>query len=65
MYEYAEYPQFWALIDSGPESVYPHGLCGNRQDHEPHVHDSPSLGTFWCHADQAKRLPFAMERKYR
>lgn len=43
----------------------PEGLCGNRQDHEPHVHESESLGRFYCHADQTKRLPFAMERKNR
>lgn len=42
---------------------YPDGLCGNREDHVEHVHESTSLGTFWCHADQARRLPFAMERK--
>lgn len=41
----------------------PEGLCGNRQDHEPHVHESESLGRFRCHADQTKRLPFALERK--
>lgn len=41
----------------------PHGLCGNKQDHEPHVYHSGSLGTFWCHADQVKRLPFAAERR--
>jgi hypothetical protein len=41
------------------------GLCGDRSDHEPHVHDSTSLGRFFCHADQTKRLPYAMERRLR
>lgn len=39
----------------------PRGLCGNRADHEPHVHHSETLGTFWCHADQTRRLPYAAE----
>lgn len=43
----------------------PHGLCGNRADHEPHLYKSTSLGVFYCHADQAKRLPYALERKHR
>ena len=42
--------------------TFPVGLCGNRADHAPHLHDSTSLGRMWCEADQAKRLPFAMER---
>jgi len=41
----------------------PEGLCGNRENHAPHRHESASLGAFWCHADQAKRLPYVMERK--
>jgi uncharacterized membrane protein YcjF (UPF0283 family) len=41
----------------------PQGLCGNREEHEPHRHDSPSLGVFWCTADQMQRLPFAAERR--
>jgi hypothetical protein len=47
------------------ESDYRSGLCGNREDHEPHTHESKGLGRFFCHADQSKRLPFAMERKGR
>ena len=42
---------------------YQKGLCGNRADHAPHMHDSKSFGRFWCEADQSKRLPYAMERK--
>lgn len=44
-------------------AALPRGLCGNRADHAPHLHDSAGLGRFWCDADQSKRLPFAMERK--
>lgn len=40
--------------------TFSRGLCGNRSDHAPHLHDSKSLGRMWCEADQTKRLPFAM-----
>lgn len=43
--------------------TFPVGLCGNRDDHAPHLHDSTSFGRMWCEADQTKRLPFAMERR--
>lgn len=39
------------------------GLCGNRGDHEPHVHESSTLGRFWCHADQTKREPHYSEHR--
>ena len=39
----------------------PLGLCGNRGDHEPHEHESSTLGAFWCHADQSKREPHNSE----
>lgn len=41
------------------------GLCGNRQDHEPHkvLWAAVVDGPMWCHADQSKRLPHALERK--
>jgi hypothetical protein len=39
------------------------GLCGNREEHEPHRRDSVSLGVFWCTADESQRLPFAAERR--
>lgn len=48
-----------------PEERLPEGLCGNREDHEPHVHESATLGRFWCSADQSKRLPYAAERRRR
>lgn len=43
--------------------MFPRGLCGNRDDHAPHLHESLRLGRMWCEADQTKRLPFAMERR--
>lgn len=46
-----------------PRQPIPVGLCGNREDHEPHFHESTGLGPFYCHADQDKRVPYAMERK--
>lgn len=40
----------------------PNGLCANRADHDPHQHSSPSLGGFWCTADQTDREPGRSER---
>lgn len=54
-----ENPANCCEVDDRPKT----GLCGNREDHVEHVYESDSLGTFWCHADQTKRLPFAMGRK--
>lgn len=39
------------------------GLCGNRGDHDPHEHESSTLGLFWCHADQSKREPHNSEQR--
>jgi len=43
----------------------PVGLCGDRGDHEPHLlaYAAVADGPMWCHADQTKRLPFALEKK--
>lgn len=41
----------------------PQGLCGNRESHGAHEHQSRSLGLFWCTADESQRLPFAAERR--
>jgi hypothetical protein len=30
---------------------YRRGTCGRRENHEPHVHVSTTLGTFWCGGD--------------
>lgn len=48
------------LIGTGEE---PDGLCGNKEDHTPHLYDSASLGRFWCTAIQADREPFRSERR--
>jgi hypothetical protein len=43
----------------------PQGLCGQRGDHEPHrvAYAAVADGPMWCHADQTKRLPFALEQR--
>ena len=57
------------MITIGASQPYPEppvGLCGNRDDHEPHLVESAAVaggGPFWCHADQSKRLPYVLERK--
>ena len=43
----------------------PDGLCGNRFPHTAHLHDSESLGRFWCTADQDQREPYRSERARR
>jgi hypothetical protein len=30
------------------EQALPSGLCGNKEPHDPHVHDSTTLGRFQC-----------------
>ena len=49
-----------ALYEGGQ---LPQGLCGDREEHEPHRHESGSLGVFWCTADQTQRLPYAAEHR--
>lgn len=39
------------------------GLCGIREDHEPHAVSTGSLSPYWCHADQSHRLPYAAEQR--
>ncbi len=41
----------------------PDGLCAVRTEHRAHLHDSPSLGRFWCTADQSQREPWRSERR--
>lgn len=41
----------------------PTGLCGNREDHEPHLVQGAAVGDFWCGADQSTRLPYSRERE--
>lgn len=43
----------------------PEGLCGDRTEHPAHLHESPSLGRFWCTADQDQREPWRSERRAR
>jgi hypothetical protein len=52
-----------ALLDeSVGTGLEPDGLCGNRDEHVPHLHDSETLGRFWCTADQSHREPGRSER---
>lgn len=48
-----------AGVGTGAE---PDGLCGDRAEHRAHLHESDSLGTFWCTADQDQREPGRSER---
>ncbi len=41
----------------------PQGLCADRTEHPGHLHESPSLGRFWCTADQSQREPGRSERR--
>lgn len=41
----------------------PDGLCGDRSEHAAHMHDSQTLGRFWCTADQSQREPHRSERR--
>lgn len=48
-------------IDSRPERLL-QGLCGDREDHEPHAYESVGFGLMWCHANQKRQSPFASDR---
>lgn len=52
-----------ARVAEGQPEFVPEGLCANKDDHEPHEHESPTLGKLWCTADQKSRLPFAAENR--
>lgn len=41
----------------------PEGLCADKSAHTPHLHESPSLGRFWCTGDPADREPGRSERR--
>jgi hypothetical protein len=41
----------------------PDGLCADRSEHRAHLHDSSTLGRFWCTADQSRREPWRSERR--
>lgn len=44
-------------------SLGPEGLCGDRTEHAPHLHESASLGRFWCTADETDREPGRSQRR--
>lgn len=48
------------VVGTGTE---PDGLCADRTDHLPHLHDSATLGRFWCTARQSDREPYRSERR--
>lgn len=48
------------VIGTGEE---PDGLCGDKGDHRAHLHDSQTLGRFWCTADQSQREPYRSEQR--
>jgi len=52
-----------AALSGTTSEELPHGLCGNREQHEPHAHHSPGLGPFWCDANEGERLPYAAEQR--
>lgn len=48
------------VVGTGME---PDGLCGDRGEHRAHLHDSATLGRFWCTADQSQREPYRSEQR--
>lgn len=52
-----------ALDDAVGTGEEPDGLCADRTDHRPHLHDSATLGRFWCTADQSHREPYRSEAR--
>jgi hypothetical protein len=43
------------VVGTGEE---PDGLCADRSEHRAHLHDSRTLGSFWCTAQRAAaRVP--------
>jgi hypothetical protein len=45
------------------QSSLPKGLCADRAEHPGHLHQSASLGRFWCTGDPADREPGRSERR--
>lgn len=45
------------------DTVQRRGLCADRSDHKPHLHNSETLGTFMCSGDQDDREPYRSERR--
>jgi hypothetical protein len=42
---------------------YSRGLCSERDRHEGHVHESATLGVFFCTGDPDDREPMRSERR--
>lgn len=51
------------LDDAVGTGEEPDGLCADRSEHRAHLHDSRTLGRFWCTADQDQREPWRSERR--
>jgi hypothetical protein len=45
------------------QSSLPKGLCADRAEHPGHLHESSSLGRFWCTGDPADREPGRSQRR--
>lgn len=58
------FPMFGTPGRPGGENFLKNGLCGNRDEHEPHSHTRPSLGDLWCLADESQREPARSERRH-
>ena len=52
-----------AVPFGAPLMHVPWGLCGNRDEHKPHLVLGEALGDFFCTARQQDRLPYAAERR--
>lgn len=55
----------WGMLSAVGTGREPDGLCADRGPHRAHLHDSPSLGRFWCTANQSQREPGRSERVWR
>jgi hypothetical protein len=49
-------------LERDPGAGFPPGLCAVREEHDPHLHMSDSLGRFLCTADQSQREPNRSQR---
>lgn len=54
-----------ALEQAVGTGLEPDGLCAGRGKHAGHLHDSVTLGRFWCTGDPADREPGRSERRRR
>jgi len=54
----------WGVLRAAVGTGYePDGLCGDRGEHPAHLHESATLGRFWCTARQADREPGRSQRR--